>query len=204
VGGEGQNIYEQLTNSSVMWLAHECDCDQSSFQLNTYSVLVWSAESLRRLSAANTQPAAAKNNNQKTSLEKLTCHQCLRSYRFARGYVARSTWIHRFEIDRQTEEHFRFESYPTIIEFEELTTQRIVQFQLAYFTISSNMGTAVDPKTGKRRVVNPLTHQTSVHYIKDSDFIYYDGMGNPNGIPVPSDLWKTHSLSAVVYIRKPE
>ena len=102
VGGEGTNIFQQLANSSRMWLAHECNCDQASFQLNGYSVLRWTAESIRWLSNANTP--AVRLSNHLTSLERLSCHQCLNSYRFSRGFVARSTWIHQFLIDSRPEQ----------------------------------------------------------------------------------------------------
>jgi hypothetical protein len=203
LGGEGANIYQQLTNSSRMWLAHECNCDQTSFQLNGYSVLRWTAESLRWLSNANTP--AVRLSNHLTSLERLTCHQCLNSYRFLRGFIATSTWIHQFLIDSpNAQEPFRFETYPTIIEFIELTTQRTVQFELAYFSIGSEMGTAIDPTTGRRRVTNPLTHQTSVHYIEGRGLQYYDGANFPDGTDIPDNLWNDHTVISVTYIRKPE
>ena len=129
---------------------------------------------------------------------------CLKKFRFSRGFVARTTWIHRFVIDRQEEEMFNFNEYPNIIRFEELSTRQMVQFQVAYFTISSNVQVSFDVRTGRTTVLNNLTHQTSVHWIEGRGWIYYDGIEYPQGTTIPSNLWKTHIVKSVTYIRKPE
>jgi hypothetical protein len=200
-GSEWNSIVRQLIDSSQIWIAHNCECEESSYQPQhvQHAFSQWSPDTLNMFRRYDNMPG--QDERPSTQPELIRCNKCNKNFNAVRGYVAPSTWVHRFNLgqDRTDIEQFRLNDYPREIEFEELTTGDIVQFEIAYFTV----GNRID--FNNPRWMHQTEHQTSVHYIEGQGWRYYDGM-NPSQDGAlqdfPVNFWNTHNINSVTYIRK--
>jgi|694.fasta_scaffold62082_2 hypothetical protein len=197
----------QLTNSSQIWIAHQCNCagaESVMLPLNRNSGTLWTAQTIGWFQS-RTFPANTAN------FETMECDVCLTRQRPVRGFVSESTWFHSFRIGEddidQDPSVFDFNSYPQTIVFEELVTGNTVYFDIGYFTLVTpfRVTRTWDKAQGRFTSQTNMQHVTSVHFVEGIGWRYYDGMdfSSAGGLQnVPNFTPDSQRVIRVTYFRR--
>ena len=202
VGNELVNIVTPLYESSQLWIAHTCLCQGIDFLFQPLASSVrpmhahWSAESIRWFENPNLEyPRYTR-----TTLEQLDCRSCLNNYNAVRGFIAQSTWFHSFNVAQGNQNPSVFDpnSYPRLLQFEELVTGNIITFELGYISLATRQ--TYDPAT--RTLTPAMGHQTSIHWVEGAGWRYYDGMNGGIVTNVPRNLHNDRVVFSINYFRR--
>ena len=201
-GSEHQSIVVPMQNSSQLWIAHQCQCENSDPLMRPDTVrnfgnINWSAETIGWF---RTLDITIDETHPRNVIGYQNCDACKSNFRATRGYVSRSTFFHSFRMrdSSQSQEVFNFDSYPRTLEFEELETRETVYFDLAYISMGTRF--VYDPVT--RQMTPRLGHQTSAHLIEGEGCRYYDGMNGGALTDMPSNLHISKEITSVNYVRR--
>jgi len=154
-GGHLTSVLTPLSDSSLMWFVHSCDCRESADPSSRFSQVV-AADIWKVTTGVYDTPKS-----------KLKCRACQEPFdSHHRPLVAPSTWFVHFPVwdGQNARPPFELSDLPTILYLTELRTGNEITFQLGYV----GYATSGTPR-------NPLTHVTSIHYI-GRDYYWYDGM----------------------------
>jgi len=168
-GGHLTSALTPLSDSSLMWFVHSCDCRESADPSSRFSQVV-AADIWKVTTGVYDTPKS-----------KLKCRACQEPFdSHHRPLVAPSTWFVHFPVwdGQNARPPFELSDLPTIMYLPELRTGNEITFQLGYV----GYATSGTPR-------NPLTHATSVHYI-GRDYYWYDGMVDSGTLHLMEDAYQ--------------
>ena len=202
LGNEFNNIVAPMQDSSQLWIAHTCMCQGLDYLFQPMIThqgpmhARWSADSIRWFE----NPNLAYPRAERTTLEELDCRSCTSNYNAIRGFVSESTWFHSFRVINGNQDPSVFDpnSYPRLLQFEELVTGNIVTFELGYISLVTRY--YYDPVA--KRMMPRVGHQTSIHWVEGLGWRFFDGFNGGITTGVPRDLHKRFEVASINYFRR--
>ena len=176
---EDVTVHGPLSNSSLIWFLHDCQCTQNQAMPIDEAVSTYNANRLHSIN--NNQFVSNKNSK--------TCKICKVNFTSRQTpVITPATWFHSFPTDTYDQV---LEDYPLTMNFRDITTGNLVEFELGFFTYST-------------RVQANMGHVISVHNI-DGTFRFYNGMqnyGRLQNLPTDLNTGVKYEMNFVTYFRK--
>jgi hypothetical protein len=172
-------ITAHLLDSQRIWFVYQCGCDATTRTEIDNEQTEWKPEQVQALNNPSLGAVSMRKSGKK-------CKECKNNFQYTRGLVSQATWFHIFQAHRVISSR---DNYPLSIQFQEIGTNAIVHFDLAFFSY-------------RTRQERGISHHVTLHRIEGEGLYFYDCILGSGLLPIPSDLEQRYAINAVVYFRR--